>query len=213
MVEQSLGLAPTAAIKQLADALISRDLEVLLQLLDELESRGVEATTISRQLAKLITSAITAYAPLLPLLDNILRVGDSPLPGAALIAQLGLWAEPQPQRSDVDIKPVKKKQAAALGKKAPRLEPEPVQPVVPTKSSVPEKKTLVAKSSSHDHSTLDWQAVTMALRAKSIGLASVLDKCSIAANDETLTIYTKTAFYEKKLQSKSYLAALHAGLS
>ncbi len=92
LVEQSLGLAAHTQLAELLQATKKGDLSTISSHLRALESRGIQAKTIAMQLVRLIRDTAVDSGELLPLMGDLIEVGQSSLPQAKLLATLGSFA-------------------------------------------------------------------------------------------------------------------------
>ena len=198
-IETSLGLAPQQTIENVATALAGRDFDTILAQLRTLTDHGVEATIVARQLLQFVVDHAAKQPALLPLVDGLVSIGQSSAPSAALLALLGSFAQPHTSN---DAAPA---------------------PINPTVQSQPKPSTSLQKSAAapptrkrpnkKPSATFDWQAILTAAKTASIGLHSVLLKCSATAQDDTITVYARNAFYEKKLKAPAYQKVFHTILA
>ena len=70
-----------------------------------------------------------------------------------------------------------------------------------------------AKSPIKLDENFSWEAFTDQMKQSSVAIASILAKCKGESDGSTLTIFTGTAFWKKKLDDVKYQPALHDGLS
>lgn len=233
MIEKSLGLAPKQAISQLAAATAHKDFSSVLEQLKSLETNGIQPSIIAKQLIQHILMHSQEMPQLLTLLDELLSVGQSSMPGAALMACLGTYAAPTKSMPATAVQhaPVVLKE---LEIKATELHPKDdivakhqpkqtasalkAQPSKKTSTPLPEAEPAKAtpkkpRASSKTAATIDWLALTEAAKQASIGLASVLAKCSGTSEDGTVTIYTRTEFFKKKLMAPAYQQILYTILA
>ena len=89
MVEDSLGLASTAEVRQLLKAYCAGDLQTIADTLRALEYRGVPANAISEQLLHEIRSDIINKSNCLPLADKLLSNQKTAWPYVKLLIALG----------------------------------------------------------------------------------------------------------------------------
>lgn len=198
-VEASLGLAAKDRIDQLIETVSSRHFTTVVKELTSIVNAGTDATTVAKQLLQQIIYAAADVPELLSLVDGLVRVGQSPMPYASLLALLGNFAQTPDIASDT--KPV-----SSLPSKPPTAQPA-------AKANIPSKATLSKTLPKNQPTSLDWQQAVTTSKSHSIGLHSVLVKCNAIAENSTLTIYTRNTFYEKKLKTPAYQKALHATLT
>lgn len=220
MIENSLGLAPKKAIQELIEATTHKDFVQTMKLLSDLESSGIQASITARQLTQHILAHVDEVPQLLSLVDDLLQVGRSSMPNAALIACLGTYTAPNKSAplaasatlqaptvlKELEVKAtelhpkddiiVSKKSAEVKTTTEPALQVKPKQGTAPAKA----KRAPVE---------IRWQELVNAAKETSIGLATVLAKCGATTDDTTITIYTRNEFYRKKLAAASYQKILH----
>ena len=212
MIENSLGLAPKDAISKLADSIGAKDFDESLKLLDAFAERGVQASIVAEQLIRHIQASAQASPELLGLIDGLLQVATSPIPGAKLLAVIGLYTGTKNSPNKTVSAPVSTP-IPALTQKA--VQPHPKDDLVPaapkTEIATPEPPVVEAEAPS-DPVDIDWDTLMKAARAGSIALASVLTKCGYTADGSTLTLYARNDFYKKKLDNPKYRQLLQAAL-
>lgn len=211
MIEDSLGLAPRQVIHDLADAVARKDFSSTLKMLSELETSGIQASITAKQLAQHILARAKDAPQLLTLIDGLLEISRSSMPSAALVACLGTYTAPNktaPTSAVAQVPTILKE----LEIKATELHP---QDDIVTKKKSPEVEKSPVKSTNKSSKTeqpsveISWEKLVEAAKLASIGLSTVLLKCSAATEDTTITIYTRNAFYQKKLAASSYQKILH----
>ena len=198
-VETSLGLAPQQMIENIATALANHDFDALLAQLRKLADHGVEATIVARQLLRFVVGNASKQPALLALVDGLVAIGQSSAPSAALLALLGSFAQPH-TTNDAASAPITP---------AAQSQPKPSAPPQKSTATAPARK----QSSKKPNAKFDWQAILIAAKIASIGLHSVLLKCSATAKGDTITVYARNAFYEKKLKTSAYQKAFHTILA
>ena len=80
-----------------------------------------------------------------------------------------------------------------------------------TKTATPASETPIVKKQIENPSDIadfDWNALITHVRTHHVALHSVLSKCEPDLQDETLLLYTKSAFYKKKLDDLKYRGLL-----
>ncbi len=205
LIETSLGLAPTETIASLLRHLSAKSLDPTLKEIKQLETNGVQASVVARQMIRDIQKI---HPELLELVDGLIKVTNSPMPYASLIAHLGVYC-------DLPSKPTKTVAAAVSAPPIPELaklaEEEHPKDLVPKQNQQPNPIKKVAKKTTASLN-LDWQALLDQVKAESIALHSVLIKCAFAIEENTLTLYTKNEFYKKKLSNTRYQQQLQKAL-
>ena len=204
LIENSLGLAPSQALEQLVAHLSARDFEAATGLLSDWQARGIQAKTIAHQLILHLTAHIHEHPDLLPLIGELLTVGQSSLPEAKLLAVIGLFCVP--------AAPAKKPAAA---KAAAVAAPASVAiPALETKATQPHPKDDIVKPTPKKPKkatgTVDWPQLLEAAKAESIGLATLLGRSTGVVEDGQLHIYARNEFNRKKLSATNNQPQLHA---
>ncbi|HEY0965585.1 MAG TPA: DNA polymerase III subunit gamma/tau [Candidatus Saccharimonadales bacterium] len=232
MIEKSLGLAPRQAIIQLVDATTHKNFPALLEQLKSLEANGVQASIIARQLIGHILAHSHETPQLLTLVDQLLNVGQSSMPSAALLACLGAYAAPSKSVPSIATQPAPTV-LKELEIKATELHPKddiitkqsssattptskPTAPAKANKEAIQAEKQPAATPKAPpatSESLVDWQQLVESSKQASIGLSSVLAKCGSTSSDGVITIYTRTEFFKKKLMASSYQQILHTLLT
>lgn len=88
LIENVLGLADTATVRQLLTAYEQQDIAAVNRLIADAESRGTPAIVLAEQLIQAIRSEITEKPQLLPLLDKLLDISRSAWPHVKLLVAL-----------------------------------------------------------------------------------------------------------------------------
>jgi DNA polymerase-3 subunit gamma/tau len=211
MIEESLGLAPKKVIIELAEAVARKDFSLTIKILSDLDANGIQASITAKQLTQHILLHVSSAPQLLSLIDDLLEVSRSSMPGAALIACLGSYTAPNrsaPVAASVQAPTILKE----LEAKATELHPKDD---IITKKKTPAIEKPLAKSvdkhpkSKESFAEIDWQKLVQAARETSIGLSTVLLKCNGVTDGTTITIYTRNPFYQKKLSAAPYQQILH----
>lgn len=207
-IEASLGLAPQSTIKHLLESLKHEDFDKLTSELSELENRGIQASVIASQLMYAIKAGLKDSPELVSILDKLLEVGHSSIPNMKLLSVLS--SSISPKKSVTKNAPA----LVALGSsiEIPELsekaiEPHPKDEPANSKSSA----DLAPRAAKVSLSTepFDWERLVEATKHESIGLSTVLGKCSAISEDDTLTIYARNDFYKKKLDNPRYRQILN----
>lgn len=199
-IEHTLGLAPGDIIDQLIGALDAHDFDEIVSLTRQTLDRGILSAIIAGQLVARITGDPATHSGLLSYVDQLIAVRQSPLPDASLLVALTSASEkPVETKATPVAAPVNKIVAiASLEQKA--TQDKPVD-------------DLVAPAA-HPHTPqasepFDWQRVIDAAKDESIGLSSVVNKCSAVLQADKLIIYSRTEFYKKKLETARMSQLLH----
>ncbi len=235
LVEFSLGLAPSAVVDTLLEAVAAHDVRTVAQTLAQTEADGVSPLVITEQLIYTVRKSIHDTPELLGLLDVLLDVSKSTQPSAKLLTVLGIAASlNKPVKVAALATPVLEVSATIeeLADQATKKHPKAVvapQPPVPSpalKPSAPVQKksaekpleAAVAQAAEVVSDTpaiegpLDWVALLEYTRQHYVALYSVLSKCGFETSDDTLTLYTANAFYKKKLDDTKYSTHLFESL-
>lgn len=196
LVEQALGLAPTTIIARLLEGFQSHSLETIVTTLDESESLGIQASTLTSQLIDAIRSLITSKPELLPLLDQLVEVTRSSQPAIKLLTVLAAGAHSKPK-------------SAALRTATPALIEAPISALeeMATQKKPKDPIITVPHTVTDAHIALkdfDWQALVDYTKKHYVAIYSVLSKCSYDIDEHGLTIYAVNNFYKKKLDDTKY---------
>lgn len=218
-VTTSLGLAEDDAIKQLVAAAESGDIAALDTQLLALENQGVPARTTAAQLADYLRATIATNTRYAELIASLLDVSKSSYPELKLLTVLGLFAQPsitpnsQPQPPTQTLpappKATSPKRPVAAAQAPSTSSPKRNTPS--TKAPTPQADTPPAKKQIKNPSDLadfDWNTLIAHVRTHHVALHSVLSKCEPELTGETLLLYTKSAFYKKKLDDLKYRGLL-----
>ena len=95
LIEDMLGLAANEVIDQLLNAVETRNISKLVELLDRTWNEGINSTVLVTQLTTAIRDQIAEKPQLLPLLDALIDVTKSPQPQLKLLSVLGLASLPK----------------------------------------------------------------------------------------------------------------------
>lgn len=228
LVERVLGLTPAEQIEELLIAYESGDHAAIITLLEQLEQGGASATMTANQLLDAVRLRLADSPALTPLLGALMGVAGATRPDIALLVAL---------LPPVTVVPTKVRAAVATVA-APRelktLETEAQQPhpnethvrkkvakeptatsEKPVESTAPEINTAETEESTPSNAVIaqtsdfDWAAYATSVKDSNVAIASILNKCKGEVVDQTLTIYTGTAFWKKKLDESKYQPILH----
>lgn len=217
LIQATLGLASTNIVTDILSAVEAHDVTKVAALLEQTNADGISPVTLTEQLTHALRTLISSKPQLLPLLDTLLDVTRSSQPQLKLLAAVGSAAlEHKPQKSAALASPVLEVTAtiAELSKQATKVKPElpakltkistasvaPPAPIITTDESIPEAKPF------------DWNVLVEYTRTHYVALYSVLSKCAPELIDTDLTLYTKSAFYKKKLDDQKYSTHLYEAL-
>lgn len=210
LVEESLGLAPKELVDQLVDAYLVKDLQKLVELLDDSVAAGTQATSLTSQLIAAIRSKITEKPQLIDLLDGLLEVSRSSQPEIKLLVTLAAQANAKPKSvalassASAISAPI-----AELSRQATKVKPA-LPPPVPIKVEKPKQDTAKKLQTT---STLDWEKLIEHTRSNYVAIYSVLSKCSPDLSTGSLVLYTGNAFYKKKLDDTKHRGNLLKALA
>ena len=193
MVEDSLGLASTAEVRQLLEAYCAGDLQTIADTLRALEYRGVPANAINEQLLLEIRSDIINKSNCLPLADRLLSNQKTAWPYVKLLIALG-------SNTNVSNSDVSAASTPAQPESAQQMtvnEPAPVYAPQPA-SDVPQKKKKNAQP--NRTANFDWSKFLEAVHAKSTGAYSYLAKSGYELDDQQLTIFAGKKFAKNQIE-------------
>ena len=214
LIQATLGLAPNDVVKDIMAAVESHDVAKIAGLLTSTAAEGISPVTLTQQLTEAIRELVTTKPQLLPLLDSLLDVSKSSQPQLKLLAVLGCAAlENKPTKTAALIAPVFEIKAtiAELSKQATKA--KPAMPTIPDAMTVldetPTVTEAVVQVAARD---FDWSALIEHTRKNYVALYSVLSKCDHELIENDLILYTKSAFYKKKLDDQKYNTHLYDSL-
>ncbi len=215
----SLGLAEDESLKQLLAATTSGDVSSIDSRLQELENQGVPARTTAAQLADHLRSNLAQNPTYAELISGLLDVNKSSYPELKLLTVLSLFN--QPSAAPQNAQPIAAQPALSSPKASSATSVAPavstaIKPPQKSKSPVTETATPVSETpvvkkqieNPSDIADFDWNALITHVRTHHVALHSVLSKCEPDLQDETLLLYTKSAFYKKKLDDLKYRGLL-----
>lgn len=193
MVEDSLGLASAAEVRQLLEAYCAGDLQTIADTLRALEHRGVPANAISEQLLHEIRSDIINKSNCLPLADKLLSNQKTAWPYVKLLIALSSNADVSNSDVPATSTPAQPEpaQSMAVNEPAPVYAPQPA-------SDVPQKK----KKNAQPNQTVnfEWSKFLEAVHAKSAGAYSYLAKSGYELDDQQLTIFAGKKFAKNQIE-------------
>ena len=195
LIEDTLGMAPTVIIDQLIEAVETRNITTLVEILNRTFDGGISPVILVTQLTTSICNQIADKPQLLTLLDGLIDVAKSPQPQLKLLSVLGLAATPKQSTKTVALStPILEVSAsiAELEKQATKTKPS--EPSI--------LKNAITKAT--PAMPFDWNKLLEHTRQNYIALYSVLSKCDYKLDDNTLTLYTNSKFYKKKLDDTKY---------
>lgn len=225
LIEASLGLAPTAIVSALLDAVEKHDITTIAQLLTKTEEDGISSTVLTHQLVQTLRAAAPTKPHLLPLLDALLEVPKSTHPTIKLLSVLGMAAQEAKPKHAALAAPVMEISASVdeLSKQATKRHPKAVPPTPETEITPKEnpvakeaasepKKSRKKATPSKQAETFDWAALIEHTRQNYVALYSVLSKCGYELDGSTILLYANNAFYKKKLDDPKYSPMLYESL-
>ena len=224
LIEDTLGMASHEAIDQILDAVESRNLTKVIELLTKTFDTGISVAVLVDQLTARICDLVAQKPQLLPLLDTLIDVAKSPQPQLKLLSVLGLAAAPKPSSKTIALStPILEVSAsiAELEKQATKKKPvDTAKQRVTTGGAAPDSADAKGvRESGADQSAgpaaekkgielFDWATLIEYTRKNFIALHSVLTKCSYQLDGDSLTLYTNSKFYKNKLDDTKYTSLL-----
>jgi DNA polymerase-3 subunit gamma/tau len=210
-VTSSLGLVPATAVAELAQAAVNGNAGAVNATLTKFENDGIPARTTAAQLADYLRRNLHVNTEYARLIDELLDVSRSHYPDLKLLTVLALFGAdhgpvkpaPSQPRPTQTSPATTTKQAAAPSPKATT----PKKPAEPT-SVQPEPPEPKARTKTAPAGEFDWTALLGYVRTHHVAIHSVLAKCEPELDGATLRLYTKSAFYKKKLDDPKYKGLL-----
>lgn len=217
MIESSLGLSSIETIAKLIDAVESHNFNDLKQLLEDLFDQGVDINVLVAQITNYLSEIITEKPNLLPLLDQLIDVANSPLPKLKLLSVLGMATLTKNHSKTVALSVPTPTVSASI---EDLVEPKPkIKPKTEKQSQKPSKtdelkdtkKITKPKSTSRKNASIDfdWDKLIDYTKQNHVALYSVLSKCKHEIDDNKLTVYALNKFYKKKLDDPKYNALIN----
>lgn len=224
LVEASLGLPPADLIDQIIASYEAKDLDGIVRLLDTAEQTGIQPSALTAQLIRAVRTRLAKQPQLLPLLDRLLEVPASSHPGIKLLTVLGATAATKIKSAALaSPAPVISAPSAALKQTVPkaktdanRKEPAGTTPTHPVSHKPAQAAPVLAAPAppaKQIPEAIDWDKVIEHTRTHHIAIYTVLSRCTYELSGSTLTIYTGSSFYKKKLDDMKYKTALAASLA
>lgn len=217
-VTQSLGLASGDVINKLIAATVQGDITTINQTLTDLESQGTPARTTAMQIAHRLRDTMAENPSYGRLLDSLLDVSRSNYSDLKLLVTLAQFNPSTPTQSTPPIEPQlppvpspAPTPAQARPKKTSPSKPADVLPAQPSSDANP---SVAAKKAipSGPSAPFDWDALLAHVRSHHVAVFSVLSKCDHQLDGANLILYTKSAFYKKKLDDTKYRVLLNDSL-
>ena len=209
-VTASLGLVSNDVLTSILQCIDTGDIRSLNETLLELEHSGVPARTTASQLAERLRSTLQQQPSRVGLIDGLLDVSKSQYPELKLLTTLGLAmpassapviATKQPTTTPESPK------ASAVSLSKETKKPEKASADKLTEPEITPKPTSTTKRSSAS-GDVSWESLLRHIQTHHVALYSVLSKCDAETSDGKLIIYTKNAFYKKKLDDAKYRGLL-----
>ena len=247
LAEQALGLAPAALVTALLGAYEAKDLKALVELLDESENQGIQASMLTNQLIQTVRKEIVTKPQFIALLDQLLEVPKSLNPRLKLLTILAAHALPKPKNAalavpiaevSIPIAELEKqatKQRPKLGTQSTPLRQDNLQHEAdqvpaqvatsgleadsPTEPAANEAMFPLTEGDGVNNGekvpqlNFNWQEFLDHARENHVAVYSVLSKCGYELNGTTLVLYTKNAFYKKKLDGSKHRINLQKSLT
>jgi DNA polymerase III subunit gamma/tau len=210
----SLGLVAEESIEQLIELVRGGDISAIDTTLRRLESEGVPARTTASQLTDFLRSHLADDAQYPKLIDNLLDVSRSQYPDLKLLTVLCLHAAPSGKGGNVaneptpPPKPSRPQQPATLKATPSIAKTQAVQPTPEEPSESLKVKPVQKRPRATQPGEFDWKALIEHVRTHHVALHSVLCKCEPERDGDILRLYTKSAFYKKKLDDTKYRTLL-----
>lgn len=228
-VENVLGITSDETISSLLDATRREELDRLVKLLHELETSGISASQVARQLTTRIQASITAHPEELPLLDQLLDVPSSAYPYVKLLTVLARRSAsasssppPRPSQAEGSAFPgeAETSKEAASGPDVPEgsdgsgtereVKPQTTRQAPASLEKSGEANTNLPKNATASETkraptpliaNFSWPDFLTSAKEKSGALHALLTKSGAEFSDDILTIYAGNAFAVKKLES------------
>ncbi len=206
----SLGLISDESIETLMTATMHGDISAIDSTLHNFENAGIPARTIARQLTDYLRAHIADNSHFTVLIDSLLDVSKSQYPELKLLTVLSMFVQPTSQQpaSPVPSKAAKRSTATAKTVTKPSVVDPPA-----TEKEQPTRTTTATMSSNVPSAEFDWDALVAHVRTHHVALHSVLSKCEPEVNGTKVILYTKSAFYKKKLDDPKYRSLLGSSLA
>lgn len=221
-VAASLGMLAEDTLKELVETTIAGDVAALDATLRKFEDTGIAPRLIASQLADYLRNHIASNPTYGSLIDGLLDVSKSAYPELKLLTTLSLFAQPKaapPQSTQVQPEPVTRPPQAAKSAPARVAAPKKQEIVKPIENSPQERsvateaqKEIQPKKVITSPADFDWKKLIEYVRTHHIALHSVLSKCEPELDGTVLTLYTKSAFYKKKLDDPKYRLLISSSL-
>lgn len=212
-VTSSLGLVPAAAIADLVSASVGGDAKMVNATLARFENEGIPARTTAAQLTDHLRRNLHENMDYARLIDDLLDVSRSQYPDLKLLTVLALFNADAGPRSQPPT--TARSQAPAQTPAAPKEPlPKPAKKSAPVAApALPDTPKPKPKAKVTPAGTFEWSTLLSYVRTHHVAIHSVLAKCDPELDGDTLRLYTKSAFYKKKLDDPKYKGLLVDSLS
>ena len=211
LVEKTLGLATQDDIDNLLNSILSLKPKNIITSLQNIEDKGVSATTIASQLLSSMRKDIVNNPTYVHYLEGLSSVAKSPHPDIALLVSLmELASKSDTSISDPIQQKTKKSESNSNRPKTvsatagSRLTPKILVNIDSSKIKVKPQGDTPGKKPKNTLVNFEWQKIldfAEADKSKSIGIYSLLTKCSPSFKDGTLTLYAGNNFCKNRLDS------------
>jgi DNA polymerase-3 subunit gamma/tau len=220
-VTSSLGLVTDDTVRALVDATLKGDISTINNQLNDLESAGIPPRTTAAQLTDFLRRHLVEDSRYTALIDSLLEVGKSHYPELKLLTSLGLFTQPDSaarQATPSISKPsVTSSIPASTTPHSSRLETKKKSTHKAAHNKEVEvsnqQPSSVPASQKRSTAEFDWQTFVSHVKTHHIALHSVLSKCEPETDETTLRLYTKSAFYKKKLDDLRFRTLLLESLA
>jgi DNA polymerase III subunit gamma/tau len=210
-VQRTLGLAPKAALNNMANALLNGDHAAVSQALKNFEDQGSSPGALVQQITQVLSERGRENPELFGLIDQLLEVPRAYNPSLKLLSTLMLFATKQSKPADG--KPVKS--AAIMAATVPSLSITAEKPVVKPKAVKLESKTEVleepdeelpasgAPTKLSELTNKDWNKLLAAIKKSDAPLFSVIKQAvpNFDATTNTLSLAFKYQLHRKKMDT------------
>jgi DNA polymerase-3 subunit gamma/tau len=209
----SLGLVSDDVIKDIMSAVESGDIASINRLLRALEDEGVPPRTTASQLADHLRRGLGAHPEFTSLINDLLDVSRSHYPELKLLTALSLFASPTPHHVSIPAGPAlpATSRTTQRSKTAPKAPPK-TGDTQNAATNTPSEATAPSRVITPASGPFEWDAFVGHVRSHYVALHSVLSKCEPELDGSTLLLYTKSAFYKKKLDDAKYKSLLSSSL-
>ena len=220
-VAANLGLSDQTLVQTLINSYHKRDNSTALQALIDAEQRGIDPLVLTKQLLQALRIELVNEPGLAVLIQQLIEVTKHPHPELKLLTIFAGQAASAPKAKNIAqiATPI-----AIISQPVDRVEesdvnysPTPVKtsdpPSTPDRAALPKtapRKKIVTKTAPTE---IDWQKVLEAAKTQSIGVYTLLNKCSHAYDDGILTLYTINNFNKKKLDDAKNRPIIAAALN